>query len=491
MTTRHAVSTVVAMGLLVATGASACVSGSSSGDGAAKPEPGRTVRAVRSVRTAAQRFVLEDLVEGESGLGADDFAAAYDIATTQQVDATIAILAGGYNPSLESDLAVYRAHYQLPACTVASGCLRIVDSRGGTSFPAPRYDDIPESSLQAQVASAGCPSCKLLVVVAGSDPAFTPSLMELAEAAKEAVALGATVMTTAYGAPEIDENGDPWSLPYEKTFSAWASVPLFAASGDDGYLDGSSPDRAARVPAAFPEVFAVGGTTITPVPASTSARHWTEAASPTASSGCSVVFAKPAGQVDSACPKRTLNDLSATSDPALVYFTTVDPANGDQPGWHTAGGTGESAALVASIFAVTGVAYGRAPSFVYQRPAYYSDIISGSNGTCDAWPTLCNAQPGYDAPTGMGSPYGDFSTIDWITLIPASGVVPRGSSSDIFIVTNDFWAQKCTTLSFGFSGLPPGVGGAFLLEKDFLGNPQTNLALGASLEAPLTIGARA
>ena len=378
--------------------------------------PGRTAcSGVELGRPAAGAFSPDDLVDELSGWGALDFASAYDIPTANPVTAKIAILTAGYNPSLESDLAVYRAQYQLPDCTVASGCLTVVDAHGGsiaigagpgTGFAAPRYEDIAESSLEVQVASAGCPSCQLLVVVAGSDPAFTPTLTELASAAGEAVALGATVMVTGYGAPELDENGSPWSASYEKAFSAWPAVPLFAASGDDGFLDGSSPDQSVRVPAAFPEVFAVGGTTLTQVTADVSPRRWTEAALPTASSGCSVVFAKPAGQLDTACPKRTLNDVSASADPALVYFTTVDPASGDQPGWHTEGGTGESAALVGSFFAAAGIAYGRGASFVYEAPRYFDDVTSGSNGSCAASPASCNAQAGYDAPTGVGSPYG-------------------------------------------------------------------------------------
>ncbi|HEX5744160.1 MAG TPA: hypothetical protein VFX84_01780, partial [Candidatus Saccharimonadales bacterium] len=47
---------------------------------------------------------------------------------------TIAIVnAGGYNGSLEADLQAYNDQYGLPDCTVANGCLTIVNQDGNTS----------------------------------------------------------------------------------------------------------------------------------------------------------------------------------------------------------------------------------------------------------------------------------------------------------------------------------------------------------------------
>ena len=37
-----------------------------------------------------------------------------------------------YDPTAESDLAVYRPQYGLPACTSADGCFRKTDQRGGS-----------------------------------------------------------------------------------------------------------------------------------------------------------------------------------------------------------------------------------------------------------------------------------------------------------------------------------------------------------------------
>lgn len=43
-------------------------------------------------------------------------------------------------------------------------------------------------------------------------------------------------------------------------------------------------------------------------------------------------------------------------------------------------------------------------SVPYSNPAGLHDILSGSNGDCSNY--LCNATPGCDGPTGLGSPNG-------------------------------------------------------------------------------------
>ena len=444
--------------------------------------------------TSCSGFAIEDLEGGQTGWGADDLASAYNIPTTLPSSATIAILAGGYDPALESDLQVYRGRFGLPACTVENDCLRIVTSTGSKAFGSTgtRYEDVPESSLEVQVASAGCPHCKLLVVVATDDSSRTPTLPELAAAAVEAVALGATAMVTSYGASELDANGASWAAPYEKLFATAPQVPLFAAAGDGGYLDGRAPGSGVRVPAAFPEVVAVGGTALTQVPADVSPRRWTEAPLPTASSGCSASFAKPSWQTDSGCPTRMTNDLAASADGALVYFTAVDPGGDDQPGWHTEGGTGEAAALAAGIFAAAGRAYNGGPAFSYRNASYFNDITGGSNGSCGGSGAYqCSGEVGYDGPTGNGSPNGDVFQGTWLTLSAGSNEeVPRGASDGGELHTVGDWAQSCKALTFHATGLPEGVSATFGGESFFNGNPYVQFALSATLTAPLAANVR-
>ena len=111
--------------------------------------------------------------DASSGLGAADLASAYELDTSVNPSATIAIIdAYGYS-SLESDLSHYRSQYGLPACTSASGCLKIVNQSGQTSpLPSdpPSNDDwTTETALDVDMASAGCPKCKILVVQADDD----------------------------------------------------------------------------------------------------------------------------------------------------------------------------------------------------------------------------------------------------------------------------------------------------------------------------------
>ncbi len=75
-------------------------------------------------------------------------------------------------------------------------------------------------------------------------------------------------------------------------------------------------------------------------------------------------------------------------------------------GWSQVGGTSLSSPLIASVYALAGnswsVNYG---SYSYSHTSSLFDVTSGSDGTCS--PTyLCTAGPGYDGPTGNGTPDG-------------------------------------------------------------------------------------
>jgi hypothetical protein len=108
-----------------------------------------------------------------SGFGPADLASAYSLDTSVDPAATIAVVdAYGY-ANAESDLATYRSQYGLPACTVASGCLKIVNQNGATSpLPAapPSGDDwTVETALDLDMVSAACPKCKIILIQANDD----------------------------------------------------------------------------------------------------------------------------------------------------------------------------------------------------------------------------------------------------------------------------------------------------------------------------------
>jgi hypothetical protein len=427
---------------------------------------------------------------GVTGWGATELASAYDIPTTLPTSATIGIISGSYNPTMETDLQVYRQRYSLPSCTIANGCLRIVNSSGGTDFPGGSYDaDLPESSVDVQMASAGCPNCKLLVVVASPTYAQSPSVAEIAAAAQEAETLGASVLTVSYiqgsatyGATLAD-GGDAESA------YAMLSIPMFAASGDNGYRS-SAGDTG--LPSSYRELISVGAVSLTEVAPSVSVRRWTESvwnnSLGATQSGCAIDIAKPSWQVDTGCAGRTVVDLSAAGDQILFYYTDLD---GDPGAWVVGSGTSAASPLAAGIFAATGQVVGLTPQFPYAAQTDFHDVTTGNNGTC-AIAYLCTAVSGYDAPTGIGTPDGYALQGHWLSTDSPNAAVNQGSQTYLTIDTNDYWAQDYTKLSFSVTGLPTGVTASYSAITPNAGNPYISLTLSASLSAPITtIGQRA
>ena len=320
-----------------------------------------------------------------AGYGPAELRSAYNLPAEGGSGQTIAIVDAFDNPNTEADLAVYRAQYGLPACTTANGCFRKVNQRGDAA-PLPPADPGwgVEISLDVDMVSAACPSCKILLVE-GDEPSFEA----LGIAVDTAVRLGATAVSNSYGADEF--NG-------MNTFEHYydhPGVPILASSGDYGFT-------AASFPAVFQSVIAVGGTTLTKAD---NARGWTESAWSGAGSGCSAWIPKPAWQHDPNCGMRTSSDVSAVADPkpGLAVYDTfgITP-----PGWLTVGGTSASSPFIAGVIGLAGhnTRYSDA-STLYSHTADLYDAVGGSNGFCGG-DYLCTGLPGYDAPTGLGTPHG-------------------------------------------------------------------------------------
>jgi subtilase family serine protease len=317
---------------------------------------------------------------GPSGLTPADLRDAYKITSTGSSSTTIAIVdAYGY-PNAESDLATYRSHFGLPACTTANGCFRKVDQRGGTQYPRNDTGWAQESALDLDMASAMCPNCKLMLVEADS-----PSFADLAAAVDTAAVLGAHVISNSYGGGE--QSSSAWESHYDHP-----GIAVTASSGDSGY--------GVEFPASSPHVVAAGGTRLV---RAASARGWTETVWTGAGSGCSAVYAKPAWQTDSGCAKRTVADVSAVADPN-TGVSVYGPVRKNSSGWMVFGGTSVAAPLIGGVYGVNGgsVNYASDP---YSNSASLFDITSGSNGNCGGL-YLCTAGSGYDGPTGLGTPNG-------------------------------------------------------------------------------------
>jgi hypothetical protein len=339
--------------------------------------------------------------------GPADLQAAYKLTSASALDGkgrTVAIIDAWDDPNAASDLAVYRSTYGLPPCTVANGCFRKVNQSGGTQLPSP---DITgewevEETLDIDMVSAICPNCHILLVEAYSD-----SFQDLAQAARWANSCYSTAAcgkepksparfeSNSYGLN--DSPNDAAANPY---YEGKDSV-VTAAAGDTGFFP--------IYPATSPYVVAVGGTSLLPA---SNARGYAEIAWYDGGSGCSYQ-PKPPWQHDSGCATRTVTDVAADADPNTgpwIYDTYPAYDAGLLPGWNVIGGTSASSPIIASVYALAGLpaSDGTPAAYaVYAHAKDLFDIVSGTNYPAGCSPTyLCTAVPGYDGPTGNGTPDG-------------------------------------------------------------------------------------
>jgi hypothetical protein len=308
-----------------------------------------------------------------------------------------------------------------------------------------------ETSTDVEVAHAICQNCRIVLVEA-ENPAYNN--LTIAENTA-AGAVGAQEISNSWGGPETNLTGA------EIAAFDHPGIVITASSGDDGYLswglgeseplDIDEPD----FPSASPDVVAVGGTKLTLSGGDTWAGEsvWNEDPNPetsryegAAGGGCSLRFTAQAWQqavpdwTSVGCEhRRAVADVSADADPSsgvAIYDSTPYPY--EEKGkklstvldWVPIGGTSLASPIIASMFALAGGAHG----VEYPAKTLYShlgskllhDVTSGGNGECDDGylkgctgsmnplspldcgevALICNAAPGYDGPTGVGTPDG-------------------------------------------------------------------------------------
>ncbi|MEU8931228.1 S53 family peptidase [Streptomyces sp. NPDC048409] len=331
-----------------------------------------------------------------TGYGPSDIQSAYGLTSAAASDGsgeTVAIVDAYDDPNAAADLATYRSHYGLSACTTSNGCFKKVSQTGSTtSLPSADSGWAGEESLDLDMVSATCPQCSILLVEAKS-----ASDANLGTAVNEAVKLGAKFVSNSYGGSESSSD-----TSYDTSYYKHPGVAITASAGDEGY--------GAEYPAGSRYVTAVGGTALK---TSSNSRGWTESVWKTSStegtgSGCSAYDAKPTWQTDTSCAKRMIADVSAVADPA-TGVSVYDSYGADGTGWNTYGGTSASSPIIASVYALAGTP--AASDYPAQYPyaaagtSALNDVTSGSNGSCST-SYFCTARSGYDGPTGWGTPEG-------------------------------------------------------------------------------------
>jgi len=328
----------------------------------------------------------------EGGYSPDDLRSAYNLPSTSTGSGqTVAIVDAFDDPNAESDLKKYRAQYGIAECTAANGCFRKVNESGGTSYPEASAEWSPEISLDLDMVSAICPNCHILLVEASNE--FSSSF---ADAEDEAAKLGATEISNSFGG-ETPSEPPEFAAAYDHP-----GIPITAAAGDHGFIVES--------PASNPHVIAVGGTTLMPAKNSRgwSETVWFEHEGAGTGSGCSEE-PKPAWQLDTGCPFRTNNDVAAVADPntPVSVYDSYKPEG--HSSWRLLGGTSAATPIVAAAMALstpyTRTLEGAKSLYLeadgLQGAGLLNDIVSGGNGSCGNY--LCEAETGYDGPTGVGS----------------------------------------------------------------------------------------
>jgi len=308
-------------------------------------------------------------------------------------------------------------------CTVAAGphpCFQIIFATGSQPPLEPPGDGGVwgvESVLDIEWAHAIAQGADIALVEATDD-----FFVNLLPAVDVAVAAGASIVSMSFGATEVSSEtvDDPhFNVP---------DVTFVASSGDSGHL---STDF---YPAVSPFVLGVGGTTLH--------LDWEghltapETAWSFSSGGISIAEPEPGYQSDYPIPPtdgfRGSPDVAFNADPTTgqAVYDTETAYNG-QTGWLVVAGTSIAAPQWAGLTALANelrhvfraggnlssndlihrLQYGAAaPAFYHFN---YRDITSGSNGTCGA---ICDAGPGYDFVTGLGTPLA--KSLVWFLALP-------------------------------------------------------------------------
>jgi subtilase family serine protease len=312
---------------------------------------------------------------------------------------TIVIVdAFGYTKA-ENDLGVYSSTFGLPACTVVSGCLTIVNQNGLTT-PLPGNPTGSnqgwelETMLDLEAAHSMAPNAHLVLVQATNN-----SNTNLYKAVVTGTGMG-DIVTDSWGGGEF-----AGETTEDSTFAS-NNKPVLFSSGDNG--------APAQYPCASPNVTCVGGTTLN---VNSNYVRTTETGWSGSGGGCSeyepsVSWQNPASapsilSVAHNCGVRAVPDIAADADPNTGIWVYASLYCGASSVCGV-GGTSLASPLMAGIFAdimASRTAFSQPQldnnlnSVIYaavlRNYAYFFyDVTSGNNGFA--------AGTGFDLVTGLG-----------------------------------------------------------------------------------------
>ncbi|MBV8154102.1 MAG: hypothetical protein JOY98_06755 [Candidatus Eremiobacteraeota bacterium] len=345
-----------------------------------------------------------------SGVGytPTDIQSAYKLDPSKGGGQTVVIVdAYGYKTALK-DVEFYRQAAGLPSVSI-----KILNENGKAS-PLPKqpgktssnFGWVYEQSLDLDAVSAACPKCNIVMLQAKdtSTGLFT------------AIATGfkmSKIVSMSFG-------GSDFAQPGTFPTSGYAAI---ASAGDSG--GGPKAGGGPQSPCTFAAVICAGGTRLTHTGAGWTSVVWNDEKSDACGgpcgatgSGCSSMNKKPAWQTDKGCTGRSETDISADASvytPLAIYNTqAVCSSSASLEHWCPVGGTSLSAPLIAGMFGLAGNASTRHGAMeLWQSHSSITDVTKGTNvyirvtGACASKVKyICVAGPGYDGPTGWGSPNG-------------------------------------------------------------------------------------
>jgi subtilase family serine protease len=341
-----------------------------------------------------------------------DLATAYSLSFVANANGgagiTIGIVDAYSNTQAEADLATFSTQFGLPACSVASGCLKFVNQTGGSTPPG--CSDTAancagwwgEQDLDIEWAHAVAPNAHILVVTTNSN-----SNADLATGLATAVSMS-NVVSNSYGGPEGVGEG----LSSFDTVMSTSTVPSLFSSGDQ---KASEPTD---YPCASSRAVCVGGTNL--LTTATSFRNvesaWGEGAQGGAGGACSTQILQPAFQSGFAgiCGAfRGTPDVALIADPFTggVTYLGANATQGAQ-GFYVAGGTSLASPVFAGEIALVDAARvfnGKAKiganlnALLYQAaaaPFYHYRMYDVTTGTNNFF----SAGAGWDRASGLGVP---------------------------------------------------------------------------------------